>query len=370
MDILTIGAIVLRRWFVIIPVLLLTGAGAVVIAERTQPEYSASASFLLVAAPIQATSSMPPAVTGQILADVLSSNRSTAGLSGRTAYNGEADLTGSYLHVEVSGPSASVVEADLNVLLERAPEELAALQEDAGIQPGLRSALSVLGEASSPEERTEIGPDGASRNEFTASAFLLVEPPRGVTPEGGRALPFPPSLFTVRVLSEAMSSPQVVREVRGSHKAAYAVSGIPRDSAPVLNVEVRGALPDDVLSLLETVSTALREQLAEIQAGAGVAPENQTALSPLRVPTQAELLSTHVMRPVATVLALGAAVAVAMALLLDSLLTRRRRRRTEGLGDEEPRIAEIADDGRGDAIYRETGEEDRAPAVPWSVPRS
>lgn len=358
MDILTLLRTILRRWLVVVPIILLTAAAAFSVESGIKPEYRMAGTVLLASETGQA----PPGVTSvtvvtaPVLAEILRSAAAVKRMTDAGAvapYVIEVDPTTSILRVTATGRDGPPNIRTVEVVLDNLNEELRRLEVTAEVPDRNRATVRVL---SRPGDQPGAGLPTAS-----GSAFLV---PAGV----GRPNQYAPSAYTGRVLAELMLAAESRRMVsdRAGGPARFTLAAQQRDAAPILSVTARGLDPRVTEATFEAVVSTTGDLLDRLQVANGIEPRSRTRLVPLNTPAGATQTSGTVVKSVATVVGLGLIAAATAAILVESLVAgraeRRRgktsRRRRRGLTEFEAAndtqdVASTADVSKNETVQAE-----------------
>ena len=326
MDFFTLLKIMVRRWFVVIPVLALTAVLGVVFIGEPQVLYASGGSELLISQSANSDDAAPsvgattPAISssaaGGILISALQSQsfrRSFADRGLASDFSIGADLTVTVLTVTIGANSRAVAVATGEALVVEAPGVLAA-----AVGPTQAAGLQV----------TSISPFGeddvirfAGQQTLTLTLVVL--------PTATSASPFPPNLTTLRTLSDLSRRPEVVAAVREvAPTATYNVGSEARDTAPIVNISIQAENPGEIEPAYRRLVEALNGEIRSLQAAAGGGADiDQTILVTLTPPSGIQQTSSSIVRSAAGFALLGFAAACGLAILVDSLILRRRARR-------------------------------------------
>jgi hypothetical protein len=333
MDFLDVILIILRRWKIVLPILLLTGVAAGETLARHKATYEATGSLLVEAAgpqiianPAQPSKGLSVGVAANLLSERLSSSTlkdQVRAQGGPARYTVRVDQLGGLVQIDATDIRADIVIATLKAVLSIAPQELASLQGSLELPEKDRSTLGVLTMPAVTDVRPL--PDGT----VTATGTAVIFPPGQ---QAGTYNPYDASGFTTRVLVESMHSVAALQAVH-AHGAVpnYTVTRIARDEAPVLSVVAAGATRVQTMNTFKATVAVLQETLDDLQNKAGASKDQRTVLTPLAVPAGASVASASVVRTLVALTALGVVLAGGLAVFFESLSVARRRRRPPGL---------------------------------------
>lgn len=321
MDILTLLSIIWRRWFVVVPVLIVTLAAAVELASGAEVRYETYGSELLVAqsqtGPQESTGpALSPELATNVVANALRRpefDDAVQATGAESDFDVEVDPGGSLMTLTVTGDDAEDVVATAAAVVDLAPGAVSAV---VGEEVADRLQITSLTPVSA-ESITETD-EGYS---FTAAVTVFAN---STTVNN----PFPPSGATIRTLTE-LSFGQAVAEavVAQVPEGSYSVTGDQRPTAPILEIRAGASEAADVGIVYEIVRDEIARQLETFQTAAGVEPSDQTVLFSLVAPSAVAQTSSSVVRPIAGIVLLGMAAACAAAIAADLLLQRRAARR-------------------------------------------
>ncbi|MEE8603042.1 hypothetical protein [Euzebya tangerina] len=323
MDIFTVAKITLRRWMIVLPVLVLTGVGLWQLSERIEPEYEAVGSVLLQRAVGQeeGASSQARTVNNFIVAEILRSDEVVQDLEARglpTQYSIQPQENGGIINIEASGTAPDGLSDTVAVLLERAEAELLQRQQADDLGTG-SDAFVVLSEPTmaAAEYLTITTAESPALIHYVARGSAIISNfAVGSNPYGANA-------YTVRVLTAGMQDPGFIDALGLGEEVEFAVGAEGRDSAPIIALQVTGTSADETIAVYERLNSALSARLDELQDAAGVASTERLQLLGLVTPREAALLSTNLTRPLVTLAALGVLASVMLALAVDGIARRR-----------------------------------------------
>jgi len=347
MDVAEIAKAVQRRWQVAASVLLVTLVATIVVMVSAASQHQAVASLLLVAPEIVGSSSddsetdTPSILTPGVVAEVVEGDEIRQGLDvpgGPADYEVIVTQDGTILRVEATAETEARVVPTAAAVVEAIERTVAEFVEQTGSEGDSAVILEVLSRPSLARQRTVIDESGQSRVEFVANGSVLLLTGELVRPEKGN--PFSPSEGTLRVLQEVASSPSTRASVlSGKEGADYFVELDTREGAAILRVTATASTMDGTLDVLHAAIAALDGDLAERQALTGAPEASWLRLQRLYVPELATDVSGTLTRPLVTIIGLGLLAAVSLAVLADSILLARSKKR-DGEEDE----AGVADD--------------------------
>ncbi|CAM3429201.1 Capsular polysaccharide biosynthesis protein [Occultella aeris] len=151
MDVWRITVATLRRWYIFVPLLALTGWGVLSVGDQIDPEYQVSGTFILT--PSLEETEIPDPYGGavqatQVIAIVLNSPTTREQI---VEMGLEPDYTvagggrsSTIMTVSVLGRDREATIETGNVLIEMTRQELETRQSEAGIPPGAQYGLSVI----------------------------------------------------------------------------------------------------------------------------------------------------------------------------------------------------------------------------------
>lgn len=310
MDVLTIIQSVLHRWYVAVPVLIVSAAVALQIHSSLPPQFEAQGQVLLTDPDFDPTG-LPraivdlPEVAGLLTTGVVQREVVADGAS-LQAVGGPAELA-----ITIRADSAPAAQATLEAASTWLGETISERQTEAGIDPAEQLRLRLI-----DERETELTEEGAAR--LTAS-FGLEDP------TAGAPNPFGASNTTGRILIVAVQSDLGRQRVAGRTGAGvdFSVDQDVRDAAPILTITTLGSEPQAVLEAFQDVTEVLAMELAEREARAEVPQTRRTSIEVLADPRSVEDVSPPLDRSVAAILGLGGLLALVLALAVESFATRR-----------------------------------------------
>lgn len=335
MDVIEIVRTVFRRWYVMVPVLLVTAGLAYTVVATAESQYETTGSFLLTQASLvggaQETGTTQVSVSPSVIAEVVQGDsvRELVVAEGGTAdYDVSAGEEG-LVRVRATGDGEQATVLTAQIALEEIQRVLAERQDQGGIPEQRRVTAEVLA-SPSMAQRQVVDVD----TEEEAVRYVARGTVRFVGPTDQGANPYAASLSgTIRVLEEVLQSPQVRREVQADGAAGvFEVGARPRDTAPIIYVVGRGTSPDMANQTFSTAVDRLRGELRQRQEIAGAVSASMLSLEPLSIPTGAALIGGELRRPLIVIVGLGLVAALSLAILVEGLASRSRRsRRDDGM---------------------------------------
>ena len=312
MDLLTIGGILLRRWYVTIPLATLTLLFALSLQRGLQEEYEAAGSLLLAPSDTILDQTAETVVRNLLDSFVADPAEIEAWVRSHEEISG--------IDVERWGDDAIVVTAEAATAASAAASARDAVtwlasqleqgQFEAGLPPQshLSPQVSVLD--------AEVETDGL----WHSSSLVQVS-----FSELASQNLYSPSLRTARILqivTEGDSTQRRVRELAGDD-VEISLTVEARDRAPVIAVTASGTSSASVLEAFGHVRSVLEDELIERQDRRGIPPSQQTILETLATPESATITTGSVDQVAATVLAVGLVATLLITLAIDGLLLRR-----------------------------------------------
>lgn len=315
MDILTIVQAVIRRWYLTLPIILMGLGGAYFLDSSIPPEYEANGQVLLANPELDPTG-LPSALVD--VDDVVA--RINAGL-----IDDEVDATSGMLRATSSDPSTlqltvlgddqEAVERVARNVVEWYGGEVDTVQSRAGIPEDERLRLdsSSIG----------IGAEETEGGDFEVRTAIALR-----DPTAGSSNPFGASNTTIRILTVAVQSDsgrQVVNS-RTADGVGFELDQSSRDSAPILRITTYGSDPEGVIAAFDEVLEVFASELEARQDRAEVPTTRRTRLEVLAAPTRVSDVSPPLDRSVAAIIGVAGIIAVALAIAVESIASRRRVR--------------------------------------------
>lgn len=310
MDALSTLQVVIRRWRVVVPVLLGTALIAVALVLSVASEYTSTMSLIVVSDERPAAGL---AVDARILAEAVQDGqvrRKVATVGGSSNYFAEA-MTEDIVRITAEADSEKAAVATVSAALDQLTPLLDAQYERRDIAEGQRSTIDAVNRPRSA--RTIGGQGGGSAFRAEGSATLVLQ---SAADDGSQSLTGGAAYL---LLWETMQSPgflSAVHEAGGS--APFEITTVPTNESPApLRVTATGTDPDTVLATLDTVIVEANRELqrfSELIDEEGAAVRRAEVLVPASEPL---LASRGLIRSLAVIVFLGVALATGLALLVE-----------------------------------------------------
>jgi hypothetical protein len=356
-DVLTLLGIFLRRWYVIVPGLILAVVAAWVVNDRAIPEYEAGGTLMLTMASEAeedegddgddgaelgseeeadepgSESVAGVAMSGRVIAEVVQGDAVRLELleEGLGAqYTVEYSEEGSLLEAEAVSADEDEAVLTAQAVMDELDAEIEARQDAAGLEDENRVAAEVLAEPSAAVAQEIEQEDGTVTTQYVSRGVVAMV---GIAVEETAANPLGPDPASAQILANVMNSDAKRDQVAEHEDFDYSVGQDRQDAAPFLYVTAYGPDPDGVLDTFSATRAAIQDELESRQAEAGVDPEARVVVETVSEPTEVEDVGGDGTRAALTVLALIAALAFGVALLIESVVNALARRR-----DQEARL--------------------------------
>lgn len=310
MDLLTLIRVVLRRWYVALPIILASMGAAWWVQSNTPPTYEATGSILL------ASPELDPSRIPFVVADV-------------GARVSELDEPEVLQQLAEQDASFAVEPVDTTTLTIRAVGEApeAAAETVENVVSWLRTEIEASQTASTipADERVEVRtlhpvvvPEEQDDGSFRAEATVLF-----IDPTAGTVNPYGPTASTGRLLEVSLESDSGVEriEAQAADGIEYDVDQYSRD-APILTVTVLGHDPGGVIEAFTIIHGELGADLERRQARAEVPSSRRVTTEVIAAPEFVEDVSPPVERSAAVFLAVGGLLAIGLALLVENIAAR------------------------------------------------
>lgn len=368
MDLVSLVKLVLRRWMVVVPILIVALAVAVNVQGSVESVFEAEGSAVIATAAYDQQAVPSDAVEPAELAEIVRLSDEVAELA---AGPPELDITivpaaANILQIVVSGDDEAVVTAGVGELVELVIARTQALQQEAGVSNEERIQARPLSEDIEAVAQTSV--DDATV-EYTAAVGLRFD-----DPTAGIENPYTANRATARLVEVAVQSDASrarVNELTGT-TIDYAVTQEEFDQAPILQVMAYGTSEAAAIEGFGNVVETMGELLAQRQDRAGIPPSAQLAVEVVAAPQRARDVSPPIARTAAVTVALGALIALGAAILAENLNTRRelRRRPAHRWTDRGPGQDDPGRTGSSASADAGTSEHERIPSPPGQGPPS
>ena len=322
MDALTLLSILWRRWFVVLPIAILTAAAGIAVAASPDVRYETYGSELLVTrSQTGGQTSTVPSLSADLVSSFVADSLLTPEFelelreAGFTSdFEVTANPDSSLITVTVTGGDPSDVFEMTETIIDRAP---AATESFLGSDVAAAIDLSPL----TPTTRDQIVE--------SEDSFALSVPLAASTKAATVSNPFPVGASTMLTLGEIASRKELANSVQEEvPSGSFGVSSEARASAPIMSIQASAEERTDVARVYEIVRADLEKQLLEFQTSAGVQPEDQTVLLQLVPPETIEQTRSSVVRAAAGIALLGLGFACLAAILFDLVAQQRKKRRS------------------------------------------
>lgn len=345
MDVISLARILLRRWYVLLPVLVITAVALSVVYLQSTPVYSSTGSLLFADPSMQSLAEREgegtsagavasPAIIAAVVQDAEIQER-VLDAGGSSEYNVTA-ADGGVMQVNARANSGGAAVQTVELLLQEVGNQIALRQDEAGIPEDERFSVEIL---STPSTAIEVDA-GDEEEEATFQAVGSLR----VIGDLGRENPYANSMFAYSVLREISASPaeqQAILEagLEGSFELTM-------DEAPIARITASSPDPEQVEEVYATAVERLSGQLEDRQDRIGIPAGERTRIQELTPPGPVEVEADGLLRPLVTVAGLGLVSALALALLVDNVMTSVGRRRSAPPEAEEGQPVEADGDER------------------------
>lgn len=362
MDVLTLARVMLRRWYVVVPVLVVTAAVIVFVGLRQGATMTTDGSMLIAppdlqssdaeGAPVSASDVAAPSVLAAVMTDDEIVDR-VVDNGGSPRYTVTPTGEHGLLRVTALGDSEQEATETVSLVLAEIQSVSERRQEEADIASEERIDVTVLSE---PAVAVETTLGGTVQYEATGAARL--------TGRFGAENPYQDVRFTFAVLQELAVSDQ--------GQTSLADAGATEEfemqlDESIVRLSVTGDGAAAVEQTYDVVVSELSDELETRQASLGIPTTQRTRLEPLAQPIGATPDTSGLVRPLLTLAVLGGVAAVALALLADNVTTALAARTRHEPGDP----IEIGTGARRGARAAGTGPKhaDDGAATPTATPR-
>lgn len=340
MDFIAVAKIIVRRWFIAAPILLLTVVAATVVYSRMEHTYMAEGEVML-ASPAAVVDQIEQPLTGgtdatgdsaadgnvhptplnaRVVGELVTSGSVRDRLQDRGAtatWDLDIDNDASIIRVTASSANRNDVVPTVQEVLKAIEQVVTERQERLDLPESTRVAVEVLATPTTPQEKSQ---ESGVEYFATGSAMLA-----GSSPSSDIESAYGASQFTAQVLERVMRSDQAREKVAAlGAQSGYEIKIDRRDTANIFYISTTGADADNVVASFGSVVTVLEGELFSRQEGSGVEAGSTARIDPLSVPTTARDVSSNQLRGIIVILGLGVAAAFSLALLAEGMLSRRR----------------------------------------------
>lgn len=327
MDLFTLIGVVLRRWRIVVPMLLVTFGLAYVVQTTTPPEYQANGYLVLQAPAATAAAANSPAIDLRAVAEGIELDGDERGRNFTVS-----PLGGLNYSIAAAAPTAGQAEDDAVAVVAQMGERIIQIQEQQGIPVADRIELRQI----DPQVVAEMQADES----FLATVDVFLNDPANALEN-----PYLPNSATGRILQVAMmgdSGQSAFQDLTGD--VALVVSQEARDAAPLLSLQTTGSDPQEVIDGFYNARDLMVQDLVQRQEAAGVIKRGRITLGVVDAPMGVTDESPPVERATAAIIALGGMLALGLAIALEGL-SRRPNALSSILSRIEPDERDQADDG-------------------------
>jgi hypothetical protein len=327
-DLLTLAWVVLRRWYITVPVLVGTALIAAYLQTQVPPQYEARGAVLLES-PEANPADLPISL---IELDAL------AAIVAAEASSGAADdvevqtTSATSADILVTAPTARQAQSAMSGIVSQLTEAIVAVQDGADVPEADRVRLTAP---------PGLAPtDMLDDESFQAAVSVTVFDPAAQVNN-----PYPPGGTTAQLLEIAVTSDAGrarVAELTGTG-VGFSLSTSSREGS-IIDITTLGSDPNAVREAFEPVRAVMAEELQVRQDRAEVPRSRHIGVEVLAAPQSAVDVSPPIDRAVAATVALGGLLAIALAISFDGVASRRRR---PSSGDDRPSAAPWPDDAIG-----------------------
>lgn len=346
MDIMDVLRAIARRYWVVLPILIVTFVGAALVVTNAIPTYEARATLQLVD-PTELGRAEPQTASSQfadtrVIVEVVLSDttRTSLGKDASADYTVSLSDNGKIISVQAFGDQDAVVPT-ASAVIGAISGIFADVEEDLG--ETTKASFEVLAQPTQARERiVTVGPD-VTATEYYALGAVLVDfqetDPIAANPIGAGE----GTLRALEIVAESASIKRSEFDIDPEEGTRdYSIDLIPRTS--ILTIDANGTSSEETIELLGDVSQFLEAKLDQRQAATGADESTWLEFETLAADPEGERVSGNLRRPLLTVLGLGVVAAVSLAVLADNLLNlRSERRRPRNSTDEVPDEAPTAE---------------------------
>lgn len=321
MDLLTLIRIVLRRWYVTMPVLLVAFGLALYVQSTIPEKYEARGSVLLED-PRLDPSRLPASFvhTGAILDRFEESDAPTVVATGDTRVVPRPRDRWT-LEITAVGSDPNDVESSVRATMDWVSAEVANLQDEEDVAEEERLRVSIL----TPAVAAEPQPGG---NYEAVGEVILRDPADGIDN------PYTAGGGTTSLLQAVVGSDS--GRARVNERTAPGVGfdiATTRDNASIIMITTTGSDPAALFDAFDVVRDALASELDARQERAGVLESRRIIITDLARPQAVVDVSPPLSRAVAAIIGLGGLVALGLAVAVESIADRRQNSQMSRRGD-------------------------------------
>jgi hypothetical protein len=302
-DVVKLAQIVMRRWRIVVPLLVLGVAVAFLTASRIPADYSTTFSLLVVN-----QNTDVPEVTPAVLAASMQDPSSVRGvkIGASESYSvsaGDDDI----IRVSATASSRAAAARLSNDVLDHLAPTL----------ESQRRELHLTGDGPTLQILSRAGQGSATP---AVVGYEAVSSARLVPPPGASAV-----TGLSKLLAAAMATGQTAVEIQAEGGSTTYQMTAAKD-LPLVTATIKGQSPDAVTATATALTVSAQPRLAELLDLSDQSPGTAT-VKPLGPPAQPQQDSKGIFRALVALLALTAAVAVVAAMLIESLYEHRDRTR-------------------------------------------
>lgn len=303
MDALAALQIVLRRWKIVVPILILTAVAAVVVVRSIPDQYAAYGSAVVI--------DVPEDTAGQFSASYLAEALEDGKIRKRVRQEGGSGdyyvdaLTNDIVQIGVETSQEAVAVRTVSHVLDEIEPTLNDQYEASDVPNEDRAVVKVL----SRPQGGQPSPDGGG---------YLAEGSAQIIHDGG-SLGEQAALSAgtaYSLLAEVLRSEPVIERLREEGLTSTYTVDQASDSA-TLRITAEGTDGQNVLDTVYGVMDVAREELAGLAALVGEEGSPPLVIQPLVEPTQPAVQSRGVLRSLAVIVFLGVVLAVGVAVLVE-----------------------------------------------------
>lgn len=327
-DLWTLVRIVVKRWLVVVPVLVATIAAAALFVLNIEPQYSGFSSLVMVsddpAAYEAATnpSGMDPGalvLAANVVAEVLNSEETrqqVAAGGAEASYEVSVDPGQPIVRVVAEGDDDKTTVAAAAEVLDAVGPALATRQEGENAVLDPRVAVTTL---TTPSQAEGVG-GGRYRAEGAVMFVAQTDTGQSVGTNPFTNL----GRTTTTVIAELSQSRDFTKHLESlGATAGFEIS--PDPDANVLRITSEGTSAETVAATLEGVTSGLNQRLVDRQEAIEV-PEALRVHHEVLAPAEVTQVPGDVKKPLIVLLGLGGTSAIGLAILVEGIMGRRRRR--------------------------------------------